>query len=434
MKNNRWTMKRKLSRQICAEWRSNIWLFVELLVVSLVLWWINDYFYAVRQIRVEPYGFDTRGVYKLSYAFDYSKQDGLTDSVAQAQVNAVMARLRAEPAISSAALSCGITPHNYNFQGGPLFLASDSGLCVGIPGHGLPRCGIDGRGDICQTLGITGANGETPAELDRILAGGKALITSNVRLYNTGGGDVPPEKAVDASNVVGKVFNVNAFGGAPVMVGGVILPQKRATYESAADMVCILLPQNFYFGLWGDILVRVKDDYPGDFAADLRQRLARDYSLEYIYLTDVEDMEEIRVFNDRDMDQQERLYMAMCVFLMVNVFLGLLGSFWFRTQQRASEIAIRMVSGASPRHIIARVLAEPLLLLLATVPFAAAVVWLLRGAEEFVSQQVELDVLHAVGVVGAATYAEMALMVVLGVLFPAVKAMRMRPAAVLQEE
>ena len=61
-------------------------------------------------------------------------------------------------------------------------------------------------------------------------------------------------------------------------------------------------------------------------------------------------------------------------------------------------------------------------------------VWLLRGAEEFVSQQVELDVLHAVGVVGAATYAEMALMVVLGVLFPAVKAMRMRPAAVLQEE
>ena len=401
MKNNRWTMKRKLSRQICAEWRSNIWLFVELLVVSLVLWWINDYFYAVRQIRVEPYGFDTRGVYKLSYAFDYSKQDGLTDSVAQAQVDAVMARLRAEPAISSAALSCGITPHNYNFQGCPLFLASDSGLCVGIPGHGLPRCGIDGRGDICQTLGITGANGETPAELDRILAGGKALITSNVRLYNTGGGDVPPEKAVDASNVVGKVFNVNAFGGAPVMVGGVILPQKRATYESAADMVCILLPQSFYFGLWGDILVRVSSDYPGDFAADLRQRLARDYSLEYMYITD---------------------------------FLGLLGSFWFRTQQRASEIAIRMVSGASPRHIIARVLAEPLLLLLATVPFAAAVVWLLRGAEEFVSQQVELDVLHAVGVVGAATYAEMALMVVLGVLFPAVKAMRMRPAAVLQEE
>jgi putative ABC transport system permease protein len=153
-----------------------------------------------------------------------------------------------------------------------------------------------------------------------------------------------------------------------------------------------------------------------------------------MYITDVEDMEEIRAFNDRDMDQQERLYMAMCVFLMVNVFLGLLGSFWFRTQQRASEIAIRMVSGASPRHIIARVLAEPLLLLLATVPFAAAVVWLLRGAEEFVSQQVELDVLHAVGVVGAATYAEMALMVVLGVLFPAVKAMRMRPAAVLQEE
>ena len=129
-------MKRKLSRQICAEWRSNIWLFVELLVVSLVLWWINDYFYAVRQIRVEPYGFDTRGVYKLSYAFDYSKQDGLTDSVAQAQVDAVMARLRAEPAISSAALSCGITPR-YSLPPTPVYV-------WGFPGMAFPAAASTG--------------------------------------------------------------------------------------------------------------------------------------------------------------------------------------------------------------------------------------------------------------------------------------------------
>lgn len=36
--------------------------------------------------------------------------------------------------------------------------------------------------------------------------------------------------------------------------------------------------------------------------------------------------------------------------------------------------------------------------------------------------------------VGLVTYAEMAVMVVLGVLFPALKAMRTRPAVVLQEE
>ena len=47
-------MKRKLVKQICAEWRSNVWLFIELLIVTLVLWWINDYFYSVSQIRIEP--------------------------------------------------------------------------------------------------------------------------------------------------------------------------------------------------------------------------------------------------------------------------------------------------------------------------------------------------------------------------------------------
>ena len=37
------TMKRKLAKQMCAQWRSNVWLVVELMVVSVVLWYVNDY-------------------------------------------------------------------------------------------------------------------------------------------------------------------------------------------------------------------------------------------------------------------------------------------------------------------------------------------------------------------------------------------------------
>lgn len=429
-------MKRKLVKQICAEWRSNVWLFIELLIVTLVLWWINDYFYSVRQIRIEPYGYDTRGVYMVHYSWDSSKyREGLNfDSISPAQMDAVIKRLRAEPAVSSVSLSCGITPHNYNFQGTPLFFASDSTLNVGFPGHPVCRYGIDAMGDICKTLGIVGANGETPAQLDDILREGKALITANVQVYSGNDGDDAAEKVIDAADMVGKSVFVNSFGDSPVTIGGLILPQKRATYESAADMVTILLPRRFSFGVWGDILVRVKDDYTGDFVSDLRERLGKDYQLEYLYLTDVEAMEDIKAFNDRNMDQEARMYIAMCLFLMLNVFLGLLGSFWFRTRQRAAEIAIRMVNGATPRHILMRVVAEPLLLLGVTIPFAAGGVWLLYGISVLFSPQLELPVIATVSAVGLVTYAEMAVMVVLGVLFPALKAMRTRPAVVLQEE
>ena len=38
-------MNKKLFKQIRNEWRSNIWILVELLIVSVVMWFITDYIY-----------------------------------------------------------------------------------------------------------------------------------------------------------------------------------------------------------------------------------------------------------------------------------------------------------------------------------------------------------------------------------------------------
>lgn len=51
-------------------------------------------------------------------------------------------------------------------------------------------------------------------------------------------------------------------------------------------------------------------------------------------------------------------------FLLLNIFLGLLGTFWFRTQQRRSEIALHKAHGASDMSIFVRLISEGLLLLL----------------------------------------------------------------------
>ena len=47
-------------------------------------------------------------------------------------------------------------------------------------------------------------------------------------------------------------------------------------------------------------------------------------------------------------------------FLLLNIFLGLLGTFWFRTQQRRSEIALHKVHGASDMSIFTRLISEGL--------------------------------------------------------------------------
>ena len=51
-------MNKKLLTQIKNEWRSNLWLVTELLLVSVVMWYIVDYMYVKAAVYYEPRGFD----------------------------------------------------------------------------------------------------------------------------------------------------------------------------------------------------------------------------------------------------------------------------------------------------------------------------------------------------------------------------------------
>jgi len=46
-------MTKKLFNQIKNEWRSNLWLMAELLLVSVVMWFIVDYLYVQYLINLE---------------------------------------------------------------------------------------------------------------------------------------------------------------------------------------------------------------------------------------------------------------------------------------------------------------------------------------------------------------------------------------------
>ena len=73
-------MNKKLFAQIKNEWRGNIWLAVELLLVSVVMWWITDNLYVRLATYLEPRGFNTEHCYKIemgeltSKSPDYTKR------------------------------------------------------------------------------------------------------------------------------------------------------------------------------------------------------------------------------------------------------------------------------------------------------------------------------------------------------------------------
>ena len=128
------------------------------------------------------------------------------------------------------------------------------------------------------------------------------------------------------------------------------------------------------------------------------------------------------------------------LFLLVNVFLGLIGTFWFRTRRRRGEIALRLAMGSTKSQVF-RLLTGEGLLLLALVTLPAMIICYNIGVAEFTIGRTELIstwpvkwtfIRFLLGSLGA--WLLIALMVMVGIWFPARQAMKIQPAEALHEE
>ena len=139
------------------------------------------------------------------------------------------------------------------------------------------------------------------------------------------------------------------------------------------------------------------------------------------------------IFNRTDM-QNLKSVVVWSVFLLVNIFLGILGTFWFRTSQRTKEIALRMANGATRADIFRRVLGEGMLLLVAVTPVSAVICYVLTVNE--LNQKYMGVFFDPVRFVGCTfiNFALISLMIIVGSWIPARKAMSISPAEALKTE
>ena len=83
------------------------------------------------------------------------------------------------------------------------------------------------------------------------------------------------------------------------------------------------------------------------------------------------DYEDIRNDFQQGSYNQVQVRFWMMGFLLLNILLGIVGTFWFRTQHRRAESALRIAVGSSRMQLWQRLNKEGLLLLtLAALPAA----------------------------------------------------------------
>ena len=417
-------MKRKLLRQIANEWKSNVWLALELLIVSVVMWYVIDSLFVSYSIYNEPRGFNTDHCYLIEIgelndrSADYKPyENGEQRSEAYLQL---FDRLAARPEIE--AVGCGRNSYIYNGSNSGTTLKTDT-FTTG--NNWVPYRMVSPEFPL--VFRIEGANGETPEQLSEMLRNNpNGFLCSDNLLSHYG--------MEHMSEFIGKDFANWANGDTITLLGAykVIRYNDYSTRASSQSMM-MTISRQYYANYLNELFVRVKDNMDRNFMENLMKDAQHNLRFANFYISNVKSFDDIRANHQQGNYIEVRNDYIIMIFLSVNIFLGLLGTFWFRTQTRVPEIAIRKANGASKGDIFRRFVGEGEILLLSVTPIAVLIEWLLTHYEYnayyggfFSPGRFILCVVM--------TFALMALMIFLGTVIPANRAMRLQPAIALKEE
>lgn len=409
---------------IRARLRQNGWVLAELFLVFIVMWFLCDSLGCLKYTYYRPLGFDIEHVYQLELVMGGESRD--TSLTHADKFLGVLKKLQQEPSVESAALCYWSLPMSGSNSFNSL-VAQDS-------------CWVNAR-----LIMTTGGYVDVFRMKDDSRHPFREMPTDWRHVMLS-------EATVERFKQKNPAFSLNTplgTGDSLTVIRQEGMIENFRTYRYGDDARCFFyrLDENRvkteYSGEWGSIVFRVKAAADG---AGYREKFIREMAARL-------DTDNLFIADATPYTQQEHQFEVMngdtdkvnsqsvvVLFLLVNVFLGLIGTFWFRTRRRRSEIALRMAMGSTRRQVFCLLAGEGLLLLtLVTLP--AMLVCYNIGVAEFTIGRTELIATWPVkwsilrfllGSLGA--WLLIAWMVLTGIWFPARQAMKIEPAEALHEE
>ena len=216
-------------------------------------------------------------------------------------------------------------------------------------------------------------------------------------------------------------------------LGASIKVVRYGDFQSGSNARSLMFGHTFW-DTNAELCVRVRADQDVDFIERLKADSEKQLRVGNIYISNVRSFKDIRRNFQQGQYNNVRDSITTMAFLLVNIFLGLFGTFWFRTQQHKCEIALHKAHGATNRMVFTRLASEGWLLLLLVTPLALAIDFNLAYAE--LNGWYNDTTLEAGRFLpcGAISFLLIALMIALGIWFPARKAMMIDPAEALHDE
>lgn len=413
-------------RMILKHLHNNGWVLGELFLVFIVMWYLCDSLGCMKYTFYRPLGYDINHVYKLELAKGGALRDtSMTDAEKTITIAHRLEKIEGIEAVSMCYWSLPMSGNNSYSQ----LNVTDS-------------IGKNLRQISCTSsyMDVFRFSQDAKRPFADMPADGRYLMLSRgaYEYYK----DKYPQFSLDSSLGYGNE------GDRKLKQSGVIGTFRTYRYGPEAAWFFQRIDENVIkspdmIGADPSVTFRVKPeaDKP-DFRQHFLDQVAPTLDIDNMFVVDVipytQQQEEFEVLcGDTD---RVNTHTIVVIFLLVNVFLGLVGTFWFRTRRRRSEIALRLSVGSSRSQIRSLLIGEGLLLLtLVTIP-AAIVCYNVAFMEPTLGNSplisvwpVEWSTLRFVlGTMAA--WLLMAVMVTIGIWFPAQQAMHIQPAEALNEE
>lgn len=397
--------------------RKNGWIAAELFLVFIVLWFIVDELSVTAKVFFSPQGFDIEHVYLVDFGYE-AREDGDRSAVGESQL-ILLDRLGTCPNVEAVCAGYASMP----FDGSNSFTSfyvKDSTAIQSIKWLRI----TPGYMNVFRFQSTDNQNNWAEK-----LSNSKVIVSHDmlVKMKEYGGG---LDEGLSHSPKDGTENRIE--------IGGVTTPFRTTRFSKDGRWLFEELTRDDFIKENTPSIryaIRVKAETDRGFETFFMQQMENQLSAGPFYLMGLTSYKDKRdafeLVTGEKADAEKKL--AISFFLLVNIFLGIIATFWYRTSQRKSEIGLRMAMGASRGKVKRLIVGEGVVLL--TFVSVPAIIICLNMQFLELNNQYYMD--YTVGrflFTITCTYLIILAMILTGSWIPAQKASTTQPAEALHNE
>lgn len=394
-------------KQIWAQRKRNIWIFAELLVGFVLVWYIVDYAFVLIHNLSLKQGYDVENTYRINHK-DISEEE-------KEEFRIFYDKIRLFPGVEKVFLTrrfSGTTPFANSFSG--TRISRDS--TQSVESFSVQRKPVTSNNyfEIFKVYSVFHSN-----------SFGKLDVTNPKSVVLTA--DIA-RALFGEENAIGKSIFVN--GNEEYIVSDIVNRQKRYNYEKHRPAVFFNAKESD--ALEPEIAIRVGNNFS-------LEHFKKEISSSIVTYKEVGEKMDIAMGVSNDI----RIRFGLMIFFLLNIALGVIGTLWFRIASRRNEIGLRMAMGSDRRTLRLQLISEVLVLLtLVVLPaicinFAIVQAGLLNAIGDYYSDSNEYiidNVWLRFLLTNLITYVFLAAIVALSAWIPAHQASKVHPVEALRDE